>query len=271
MSNYLQLKNLCLQGCDCSELSPRVARSARPWAGSSNRVAIDNTNGKLPSTTWYSTENGEESQNENLTAVEMGNSPAVVFKRYRALVKPEDADMVSAVRAGLLAPDSRLFHRIASCGLLYMGAQDDAVTHFDLRPRRARYSPSPMKCPAAIFRTMPCPPIRPGLRSFGEGGNPQSAIRNPGVLNPVAKPSCLPYFRGMTEIETQLLQTLLQLEKAVETMPAANPKPDLRPLLAQLDELAKQLPASADPQLRHFLQRKSYEKARLFLQESAGG
>lgn len=75
----------------------------------------------------------------------------------------------------------------------------------------------------------------------------------------------------MTEIETQLLQTLLQLEKAVEAMPAANPKPDVRPLFAQLDELAKQLPASADPQLRHFLQRKSYEKARLFLQERAGG
>ena len=78
------------------------------------------------------------------------------------------------------------------------------------------------------------------------------------------------YFWGMTEIETQLLQTLLQLEKAAEAMPAANPKADLRPLFARLDELAKQLPASADPQLRHFLQRKSYEKARLFLQESAG-
>jgi hypothetical protein len=81
---------------------------------------------------------------------------------------------------------------------------------------------------------------------------------------------CVRYFLGMTDIETQLLQTLLQLEKAVEAMPAANPKPDVRPLFARLDELAKQLPASADPQLRHFLQRKSYEKARLFLQERAG-
>ena len=76
----------------------------------------------------------------------------------------------------------------------------------------------------------------------------------------------------MTEIEQQLLQTLLQLEKAAEAMPAANPKPDLRPLFARLDELAGQLPGSADPQLRHFLQRKSYQKARvLLLQESAGG
>ncbi|MGA2543371.1 MAG: hypothetical protein ABSG78_17615 [Verrucomicrobiota bacterium] len=76
----------------------------------------------------------------------------------------------------------------------------------------------------------------------------------------------------MTEIEQQLLQTLLQLEKAAEAMPAANPKPDLRPLFARLDELAGQLPGSADPQLRHFLQRKSYQKARvLLLQVSAGG
>ena len=82
---------------------------------------------------------------------------------------------------------------------------------------------------------------------------------------------CVRYFRGMTEIETQLLQTLLQLEKAVEAMPAGKPKPDLRPLLARLDELAKQLPASADAELRHFLQRKSYGKARLLLQACGGG
>jgi hypothetical protein len=82
---------------------------------------------------------------------------------------------------------------------------------------------------------------------------------------------CLPYFCGMTEIEQQLLQTLLQLEKAAAAMPAANPKPDLRPLFARLDELAKRLPDSADPRLRHFLQRKSCQKARVLLQESAGG
>jgi hypothetical protein len=75
----------------------------------------------------------------------------------------------------------------------------------------------------------------------------------------------------MTEIELQLLQTLLQLEKAAEAMPAANPKPDLRPLFARLDELARQLPASTDPRLVHFLQRKSFQKARVWLQESGGG
>ncbi|HXR07377.1 MAG TPA: hypothetical protein VN765_08615 [Candidatus Acidoferrum sp.] len=74
----------------------------------------------------------------------------------------------------------------------------------------------------------------------------------------------------MTEIEQQLLHTLLQLEKTVQAMPAAHPKPDLRPLFARLEELAGQLPDSADPELRHFLQRKSYQKARVFLQQSAG-
>jgi len=74
----------------------------------------------------------------------------------------------------------------------------------------------------------------------------------------------------MTEIEQQLLHTLLQLEKTVQAMPTANPKPDLRPLFARLEELAGQLPGSADPELRHFLQRKSYQKARVFLQHSAG-
>jgi hypothetical protein len=73
----------------------------------------------------------------------------------------------------------------------------------------------------------------------------------------------------MSEIEQQLLQTLLQLEKAAESMPEANPKPDLRPLFARLDELAGRLPDSASPELRHFLQRKSYRKARLLLQEYA--
>jgi len=71
----------------------------------------------------------------------------------------------------------------------------------------------------------------------------------------------------MTEIETQLLQTLFQVERAAAAMPAGNPKPDLCPLFARLDELARQLPASADPRLRHFLQRRSFQKARLLLQE----
>jgi len=70
----------------------------------------------------------------------------------------------------------------------------------------------------------------------------------------------------MTEVEKIVLQTLIELDLAVQAMPSANPKPDLLPLFTQLDELAKQLPSDADPELRHFLQRKSYEKARRMLE-----
>ncbi len=70
----------------------------------------------------------------------------------------------------------------------------------------------------------------------------------------------------MTEIETNLLQTLLELERTVAAMPSANPKPSLLPLFNRLDELSRQLPPATDPSLRHYLQKKSYEKARLFLQ-----
>ena len=70
----------------------------------------------------------------------------------------------------------------------------------------------------------------------------------------------------MIETEQNLLQSLLELEKAVQTMAQANPKPNLLPLFARLDDLTRQLPPETDPSLRHYLQKKSYEKARLFLQ-----
>ena len=67
-------------------------------------------------------------------------------------------------------------------------------------------------------------------------------------------------------VETELLAALNELAETVKTLPAAHPKPDLRPLFARLDELARQLPRDADPALAHYLHKKSYEKARLFLQ-----
>lgn len=71
----------------------------------------------------------------------------------------------------------------------------------------------------------------------------------------------------MTEnVEEHLLRTLLELEQAVEAMPTANPKPSLLPLFSRLDELTRQLPRHADPALLHYLHKKSYEKARLWLQ-----
>ena len=67
--------------------------------------------------------------------------------------------------------------------------------------------------------------------------------------------------------EKNLLDELMELEKAVKAMASANPKPNLMPIFARLDELTKQLPRDTDPTLLHYLHKKSYEKARLFLQD----
>jgi hypothetical protein len=70
----------------------------------------------------------------------------------------------------------------------------------------------------------------------------------------------------ITAIEQTLLTALVELEEAGNSMRTANPKPNLQALFARVDELANQLPRGADPTLLHYLQKKSYEKARLFLQ-----
>lgn len=67
-------------------------------------------------------------------------------------------------------------------------------------------------------------------------------------------------------IEKEILDTLVELDKAVKGMATANPKPNLIPLFTRLDELAAKLPRGTDPELMHFLQRKSYEKARVKLE-----
>jgi hypothetical protein len=71
----------------------------------------------------------------------------------------------------------------------------------------------------------------------------------------------------MQSVEENLLRTLLDLESAVKAMPTANPKPSLLPFFSRLDELTRQLPRDADPALLHYLHKKSYEKARLWLQD----
>ena len=67
-------------------------------------------------------------------------------------------------------------------------------------------------------------------------------------------------------VENELRSALTQLAKTVKAMPATNPKPSLQPIFSRLDELTKQLPRNTDPALLHYLHKKSYEKARLFLQ-----
>lgn len=71
-------------------------------------------------------------------------------------------------------------------------------------------------------------------------------------------------------LEKKLLDELLELEKAVKIMATANPKPNLMPIFSRLDELTSQLPRDTDPALLHYLHKKSYEKARLYLQGREG-
>ena len=74
------------------------------------------------------------------------------------------------------------------------------------------------------------------------------------------------YLIYVTAIEQNILDALIDVESAVKSMPTANPKPNLLPLFARLDELTRQLPRDAAPDLLHYLHKKSYEKARLLLE-----
>lgn len=70
----------------------------------------------------------------------------------------------------------------------------------------------------------------------------------------------------MTAPERAILETLIELDTAVKKIPTANPKPNLLPIFNRLDELTRQLPKNTAPDLLHYLHKKSYEKARLFLE-----
>ena len=70
----------------------------------------------------------------------------------------------------------------------------------------------------------------------------------------------------MTQTEQQILDTLLELESAVARMKTDTPRPNLLPIFSRLDALSQALPSGTDPLLLHYLRKKSYEKARLFLQ-----
>ncbi len=70
----------------------------------------------------------------------------------------------------------------------------------------------------------------------------------------------------MTNFEQSILKALLELDTAVKDMPTANPKPNLLPIFDRIESLARQLPPDTAPDLLHYLKKKSYEKAILFLQ-----
>ena len=75
----------------------------------------------------------------------------------------------------------------------------------------------------------------------------------------------------MTQTEKAVLDALIELETAVAQMAASNPKPNLLPIFNRLDELTNQLPANTPPDLLHYLHKKSYQKARLWLEEQQAG
>jgi hypothetical protein len=79
----------------------------------------------------------------------------------------------------------------------------------------------------------------------------------------------------MSSTENEILQALTELDTAVKTLRTATPKPDLQALFGRIDSLSRELPRATDPLLLHYLTKKSYEKARLFLEgrdaENAAG
>ena len=83
-------------------------------------------------------------------------------------------------------------------------------------------------------------------------------------LRIVSKSIMLP----MTTTEEALLGSLRELEQVARQ--SGPGKPSILPILERLDRLASQLSADAPADLRHYLQRKSYEKARLFLEGRSG-
>ncbi len=70
----------------------------------------------------------------------------------------------------------------------------------------------------------------------------------------------------MNDTEQAIFSALNELDAAVKSMPTAGSKPNLLPIFERLDLLASQLPKPANPDLLHYLNRKSYEKARLLLE-----
>jgi len=70
----------------------------------------------------------------------------------------------------------------------------------------------------------------------------------------------------MNDTEREILGALQELDRMVQSMKTANPKPNLMPVFERLDTLTGRLGAQGDASLLHYLHKKSYEKARLHLE-----
>lgn len=71
--------------------------------------------------------------------------------------------------------------------------------------------------------------------------------------------------KHMTDIQSELRQALRDFDVAVRTIKTAQPKPNLLEHFARLDALTAKLPRGTDPDLLHYMHKKSYEKALAFL------
>ena len=69
----------------------------------------------------------------------------------------------------------------------------------------------------------------------------------------------------MTETEQAILDKLFELESAVANV-NKDAKPDLLGIFSELDKMTLSLPRETAPDLMHYMHKRSYEKARLFLQ-----
>ena len=70
----------------------------------------------------------------------------------------------------------------------------------------------------------------------------------------------------MNETEREILNNLRELDRTVQLMKTANPKPSLLPLFERIENLTARLGRETDPSLLHYLHKKSYEKARMYLE-----
>jgi hypothetical protein len=70
----------------------------------------------------------------------------------------------------------------------------------------------------------------------------------------------------MTQIENEILRALNDLDQTIKSFSTGQPKPSLLPIFNRIDSLSEKLPRDTDPSLLHYLKKKSYEKARIFLQ-----
>jgi hypothetical protein len=74
----------------------------------------------------------------------------------------------------------------------------------------------------------------------------------------------------MSQVEQEILSALIELEQAVQGGVSGGARSSLLPLFERVDQLTLRLPDDTDPNLLHYLHKKSYQKARLWLQGRDG-